>query len=329
MGTYDFVKETGRDKYWALLEKEKKAMIDPRTGELRKDLQHFVDCPVCGKCDSKLVFIKDGFHYNKCLGCGILFINPQLDGTAMKKRYRGAGSQDFWVDVLQTAPQIKYDSKKFRDAVVDLETRIEKGRLLDVGCSIGLFVDIAKRRGWDAHGVELSDKARRVAKAKFGLDLYDKPLEELGLDTGAFDVVTLWEVLEHLQQPREILVQCRRLLRKNGTLVILVPNADSLTVRMLWNRAATFGWGHLWYFTPAALKKMLEKIGFHVYHIGTELGDMDTVSNYLQFDDPYIKGKTASIPSPYRFSKEMKNMLNEWVVRNNLGYKLRVYARKK
>ncbi|MFH1539359.1 MAG: class I SAM-dependent methyltransferase [bacterium] len=329
MGTYDFVKETGRDRYWELLQKEKRAMIDPKTGMLRKDLARRVDCPVCGKCDSQHVFVKDGFNYVKCIKCGILYINPQLDDDALKQRYRGASSQDWWVEVLQTAPQLKYDTKKFRGAVKDLETHAEKGKLLDVGCSIGVFLDIARRRGWDAVGVELGRKARRVAVEKFGLAVHDKPLDELDLEPGSFDVVTLWEVLEHLQEPRKILTQCHRLMKKKGTIVILVPNANSLAVRMLRDRAATFGWGHLWYFTPEALEKMLRDIGFVPYHVGTELGEMDTISNYLQFDDPYIKGKTSNVPSPYKFSKEMKKTMNSWIVRNGLGYKLRVYARKR
>ena len=329
MGTYDFVKTTGRDKYWELMEREKRSVVDPRTGELRRELSRYANCPVCEKSETKPVFMKDGFRYVKCIGCGIVFINPQFDETRLLARYRSLPSQNYWVEVLQTGPQMQYDTKKFRNALQDIEKFVTPGRILDIGCSIGLFLKLARERGWETYGVELNRKARSAAVKLHGLDVYGKPLDELNFENNFFDIITLWEVLEHLQEPRKILIQAHRILRKGGVLVILVPNLDSLAVRIMWERAATFGWGHLWYFTPAALTKMLHSLGYKVFQDSTELGEIDTISNYLQFDDPYIKGKESAIASPYRLSKRLKKDFAEWVVRNNMGYKLRVYARKK
>lgn len=330
MGTYDFVKDTGRDKYWQLKEKEKKIMLDPKTGRLRKDYERRVKCPVCEIDDTSFAFEKDGFTYVKCLECGMLYINPQLDEVKILAHYRSLASQDYWVDVLQTPRQLEYDTKKFRGALKELSLFAAPGSILDIGCSLGIFLDLARKDGWDARGIELNKKARRIAREKFGLDILDKPIQELDLEDESFDVITLWEVLEHLTKPHEILRESVRLLKPGGMIVILVPNCDSLAVRVMQDKAATFGWGHLWYFTPDSLCKMLAKHNLEVFKVSTELGEMDTLMNYLQFDDPYI-GKTVKrrYKSPYLPAELFKKKFAELICAHNMGYKLRVYAKKK
>ncbi len=330
MGTYDFVKDTGRDKYWQLKEKEKKMMLDPKTGRLKKEYERYVKCPVCEVDDTSFAFEKDGFTYVKCLKCGMLYINPQLDEAKIISHYRSLPSQDYWVDVLQTPRQLEYDTKKFRGALKELSLFAPTGRILDIGCSLGIFLDLARKAGWDTCGIELNKKARRVAREKFGLDILDKPIQDLDLEDESFDVITLWEVLEHLTQPHEILRESVRLLKPGGMIVILVPNCDSLAVRIMQDKAATFGWGHLWYFTPDSLRTMLEKYNLEIFKVSTELGEMDTLMNYLQFDDPYIgKNVKRQYKSPYLLPEPFKKKLAELICAHNMGYKLRVYAKKK
>ncbi len=330
MGTYDFVKETGRDTYWELMEKEKSMMLDRRTGKLKKSLERHVKCPVCRLDDTSFAFEKDGFTYVKCLECGMLYINPQLDEDKIRAQYRSLPSQNYWIEVLQTERQLKYDTKKFRGALEDMMMFAEPGKLLDIGCNLGIFLDLARKKGWDAHGVELNEKARAVAEKKFGLDIYGKPLEELDLEPESFDVITLWEVLEHLTNPRDILEQAHRLLKPNGMIVILVPNCDSLAIRMMHGKTAAFGWGHLWYFTPASLETLLNQYGFKVFKVGTELGEIDTITNHLQFDDPYIGNNVKRrYKSPYIQPEAIKKKLAQFICENNLGYKLRMYAKKR
>ncbi len=330
MGTYDFVKDTGRDKYWRLKEKEKRIMLDPKTGKLRKDYERRVKCPVCEIEECSFAFEKDGFTYVKCIECGMLYINPQLDEDKIMAHYRSLPSQDYWVDVLQTPRQLEYDTKKFKGALKELSLFAAPGKILDIGCSLGIFLNLARKAGWEVTGIELNKKARKVARQQFGLDILDKPLQELGLEKESFDVITLWEVLEHLTAPNEILRQCAPLLKPGGMIVILVPNCDSLAVRIMQDKAATFGWGHLWYFTPQSLTKMLEKHGFEVFKISTELGEIDTLMNYLQFDDPYMgKNTKRRYKSPYIPEEPLKKKLSDLVCAHNMGYKLRAYAKKK
>ncbi|HOO57121.1 MAG TPA: class I SAM-dependent methyltransferase [bacterium] len=330
MATYDFVKQTGRDKYWAMKEKEKSLMLDSKTGMLKKKFERWVKCPVCDVDDTSFAFTKDGFTFVRCNVCGMLYINPQLDEQKILDQYEKLESQLYWVDVLQTPAQLKYDTKKFRGALADIDTFSDPGKLLDVGCSLGIFLDLARKKGWDVTGVELNQRARKVAKKKFGLDLLDKPLNELDLEDESFDVVTLWEVLEHLTDPNSMLDECYRLLKPGGMLVILVPNCDSIAVRIMQDKAATFGWGHLWYFTPDSLCSILKRHGFVPFNVSTELGEMDTLENYFQFDDPYIgKNIKRCYKSPYILSGPIKKQLAEFVCAHNLGYKLRTYARKK
>ena len=330
MGTYDFVKATGRDKYWALKEKEKKFMTDPKTGMLKKEFERRVKCPLCLADDTAPAFVKEGFQYVKCLKCGMLYINPQLDEGKMLSQYRSLPSQSYWVDVLQTPRQLAYDSKKFKKSLDEISLFVKPGKVLDIGCSLGIFLDLARKKGWDVDGIELNTKARKVAEEKFKLKLMGKPIDELNLADESYDLVTLWEVLEHLPDPNDMLNNCRKLLKKGGILVVLVPNCDSLAVRIMHEKCATFGWGHLWYFTPSTLSTLLARHGFEVFKTTTELGEMDTIINYLQFDDPYIgKGVKRKYKSPYLIPDAIKKSLSDQICINNLGYKLHVYARKK
>src|SRR3989338_1865979 len=97
---YQFVKATGRDKYWRSQEQELLDLIDPETNELKKELSRYVRCVVCGSGEHNLAFRKEGFRFVKCCECGLLFVNPQLDESKLIESYSEDESHEKWVDVL-------------------------------------------------------------------------------------------------------------------------------------------------------------------------------------------------------------------------------------
>jgi len=180
---YEFVKQTGRDRFWLAQEKELPDFLDPETGELREDLARYVQCVICGDEKQNLVFKKEGFRYVKCCSCGMVFINPQLDQSRMVANYEKASSHETWVDVLLSPPQQKYDSQeRFGEALRRLEKLYPKnnrGRVLDIGCSIGLFLNLARDRGWDPYGMEINRKAFKHATEVYGIPVDAKLLHEV------------------------------------------------------------------------------------------------------------------------------------------------------
>jgi len=135
--------------------------------------------------------------------------------------------------------------------------------LLDVGCHIGVFLEIAQERGWEAWGVEPSRWAARQARSK-GLRVIEGTLDDVHLTEEFFDVITMWDVIEHLTDPLRDLRKSYRLLRKGGLICIHTMNIESLFARLMGSRWPWLMEMHLYYFSPRTLGEMLRKAGFTV-----------------------------------------------------------------
>ena len=138
-----------------------------------------------------------------------------------------------------------------------------KGRLLDVGCGPGVFLEVARERE-AGRSKELEFNAWCVERVR-GLDIpvFNSPLEQAELSRGAYRCITLWTVLEHIVEPRAFLESIHHLVAPDGVVLILVPNVDSLAIRVLHEKAVTFsGDSHVNHFSPATLTRLLESSGF-------------------------------------------------------------------
>jgi 2-polyprenyl-3-methyl-5-hydroxy-6-metoxy-1,4-benzoquinol methylase len=140
------------------------------------------------------------------------------------------------------------------------------GRLLDVGCHIGVFLELAAARGWVAEGVEPSRWASEVARAR-GLRVTRGTLRGAALPSAAFDVVTLWDVIEHFPDPGAELREVHRLLRPGGLVGITTMQIDSPVARLLGSRWPWLMQMHLYYFSVRTLSAMLEQCGFEVVKV--------------------------------------------------------------
>lgn len=149
---------------------------------------------------------------------------------------------------------------------------MQKGKLLDVGAGLGLFLSLAKENDWDVYGTEVSDYALSNLKSSLGPNIFSGFIEEVDIPSESFDVVTLWHVLEHTTNPLSCLTQVKRILKKNGLVFVAVPNTNSLFLffRKLFKRESQFLFDekthepHLYFFSPKTLKEMVAKAGFKV-----------------------------------------------------------------
>jgi SAM-dependent methyltransferase len=135
--------------------------------------------------------------------------------------------------------------------------------LLDVGCYTGVFIEIADRHGWDVWGVEPSQWAVAQAQAR-GLRVVQGTLDTADLPKVHFDVVTMWDVIEHLTDPRQALERVHGLLKPGGLLVVHTIDIDSRFARLMGPRWPWLMEMHLYYFSRCTLRAMLETCGFRV-----------------------------------------------------------------
>ncbi|MDP8957356.1 MAG: class I SAM-dependent methyltransferase [Actinomycetota bacterium] len=146
----------------------------------------------------------------------------------------------------------------------------QRGRLLDVGCGNGRFLARMRDAGWDVHGVEPDPVAAETARGFFGLQVTCAPLQHAALPEETFDVITLSHVVEHVYDPIGLLIECARLLKPDGQLVVVTPNSGSLGRR--WFGRWWRGWEvprHLFIFSPRTLQACAERSGLRVDEIRT------------------------------------------------------------
>lgn len=146
----------------------------------------------------------------------------------------------------------------------------ENGRLLDVGCGNGRFLDQMRQLGWNVTGIEPDGEAVSVACEKFGLEVFQGSLEKARFANGHFDAITMNNVIEHAPDPIELLRECCRVLKPNGEIVVVTPNIKSLGHNVFgenWRGLEVLR--HLFLFTPQALRACAESAGLDVQELRT------------------------------------------------------------
>ena len=143
------------------------------------------------------------------------------------------------------------------------------GRLLEIGSSVGLFLDEAQRRGWDATGIEPSRWAAEKARG-LGVRVFNGALDEFVPNDGPFDVVASWDVWEHLDDPMKALDRTFELLRPGGILVFTTLNMGGFGAKLFRGRWPWFMRMHLHYFTRRSLDEMVRRAGFEVIGMSTQ-----------------------------------------------------------
>ena len=239
-----------------------------------------VCCNLCGADDTVPVAEIDGFHIVRCRQCGLVYVNPRYREDQLQQIYTEAyydhdginnGLEFFGYDnYLDDEENIKIT---FAKRLSTIERYAHKGTLLDVGCATGFFLDLARSQGWEVLGSEVSEFSVRHAREKLGLDVRLGTLQQLQFEPESFDVVTMWDVIEHVPDPLEELRTVWRILRRDGLLSIITPDVGSLVARLLGNR-----WEelrrvreHVYFFSRQTLTQALQRTGFEV--LRTEYAD--------------------------------------------------------
>jgi 2-polyprenyl-3-methyl-5-hydroxy-6-metoxy-1,4-benzoquinol methylase len=200
-----------------------------------------INCPLCGSKEQKLLFKSKDFRLKaqqerfgvvRCQKCLFIFLNPRPRQV---------------------------------DIIGFLQDRKPSGRLLDIGAGTGLFLERMESRGYDVYGVEISENAKDHFSTSLKPKIYDRNLEECGFKESSFDIITMFQSLEHVHNFDGLLKEARRILKPDGIMYLTVPNADFCEYRIFGPYAYTLEVPrHLYFFTKQSLRNLLLKNGFIV-----------------------------------------------------------------
>lgn len=227
-------------------------------------------CDLCGSDASRLTverrdrFSGEPFQYWACEACGLVYLDPRPSANDLASYYPNG------YEAYQLARNLSTIARWRRRHALNILRRYvqrfhQRGRLLDAGCATGEFLEEMRSQGWAVRGVEISPQASAAARETYGLQVFTGPLSDYDAPAGTFEVITLWDVLEHLPSPRASLLKAHRLLSSGGTLVFSIPSLESFDARLFghwW-----IGWDaprHLHLFPRQVLERLLAETGFRI-----------------------------------------------------------------
>lgn len=246
-----------------------------------------VACDNCGSSHVKFLFsgtdllhgLPGQFSVVECAECGWFRQHPRPIAADLAKYYP--------TDYIPYAKAIEDETRFWkrwdrRYGMIKRRRSIERfapaGRMLEVGCGTGSFLNEMRQYGWDVVGVEPNAYASDYARTRFGMEIFSGTLEQFDAAPESFDIVASWNVLEHLPTPAQDMRRMGRLLKRGGLLVMGFPSVESLDRKLF--GSAWLGWDlprHLYLFPRASLEAFLAQNGLHVIAIECPAG------SYLSF----------------------------------------------
>lgn len=222
-------------------------------------------CIICGS-QTQPYCRKDDAHYRLCNTCGLIFQHPIPSRSAMVAYADEAYASGVYRDYVESRPM---KIRHFEDRLKDFFDRLKPGRLLDVGCSCGYFMEVAASHGFDVHGVEFSPNAIAAARLDIRARIVEGSLETLP-DTGLFDVVSAFDIIEHVPNPRVFLRDCARRLKPGGALLISTPDTEHYLRHVMGRRWPMLQpMQHLHLFSRQSLGRALRAEGFDQADVDT------------------------------------------------------------
>jgi 2-polyprenyl-3-methyl-5-hydroxy-6-metoxy-1,4-benzoquinol methylase len=252
-------------------------------------------CKICSSDKTFFLYRLPFFKVYRCSTCGTGFANKKFTKEDFDRIY-AESYYDSWKgtenklskDVKNQVKNMKL--KTFGNYLNLLKTNsLKKKKLLDVGCATGYLLEKAKQLGYDPYGVEYSHFAAKEAAKRFPKKIFSGSLEQAKYKSSFFDVVTLIDVIEHVEDPQKQMKEVKRILKPNGHIIVVTPNLESLWSKILKSNWTNLKEEHIFYFTPSSLKFLIKKSGFEILY-------SSVVTKHLTLN--YIYSHFKSYPTP-------------------------------
>lgn len=255
--------------------------MEPSNGAALRNPENFIEvesCILCSSTERTEMFREEPFAVVKCSGCGLVYVTPRLKPEVLPEVY----DAEYWRSdspkergYADYRRQASLYLKTFRKRFSLVDRFVEgKGRALDVGCAAGFFLKVLQDHGWEVAGVELSPEIARHARESFGFDqIHVGELATAPYAPESFDLITMWDVVEHVPEPEPFLAHAVRLLKPDGCLILETQNVDSGFAKRLgpkWHHYKHLE--HLYHFNPATIKLLLARVGLEIVHATSKYG---------------------------------------------------------
>lgn len=235
-------------------------------------------CDICGDDKHTPIFfgpdrltgMPGQFQIVQCSSCGTLRQNPRLPWQHLKHYYPDEDYSAYQPANMKNESALRRNISLHgvRKKLRAVEKVQPGGHILDIGCGTGTFLAEAKQNGrWQVEGVEPNEFAANFAKTQFDIPVHVSTFPEISLPKETYDVITMWNVLEHVYQPTQVLKYANELLKPNGWLVFSLPNVESLETK--YAKQYWVGWDlprHLYLFPQKNLHEILVDTGYHHSH---------------------------------------------------------------
>jgi 2-polyprenyl-3-methyl-5-hydroxy-6-metoxy-1,4-benzoquinol methylase len=286
------------------------AGLDPETDYTK------ASCPTCNFEPNEPLFTKSNGEYAYCPQCDHIFLLNPLSLERLIEFYANYPTSSLEWHLNESAFY-----RRIYQAGIELFDPYRNGiRLLDIGCFSGYFLSIAAQQGFDAFGIEPNAQEARYALNN-GIKLIGSTIDSLPAVLDPFDIISLWDVLEHICQPVSYLSSLRSLLNKDGLVFVQVPTSDSLAARIMREDCNMFdGIEHQTLFSASSLDNAFEQAGFTCMAKKSVISEIHAITNYLSYQsDPYLDSPL----SPFKSDFLSDNMLES----SGLGYKIQAVYR--
>jgi SAM-dependent methyltransferase len=276
------------------------------------ELEHIETCELCGGEDHILLFNKEGFRHVRCRACGLVFVNPRLKKHLEGQIISGTGSMG--EDQLTRA-----QNKRIQKELNRLERHRLSNRILEIGPGRGWFLMEAAGRGWETWAVEINRDAVGHLQEQNHYRLLIESAEDFRVPEQSFDIVRIWDVIEHLRSPRRALLRIASALRPGGAVYLSTTNFASLS-RLVNGPEWVYlnGSDHIFLFEPDTVSRLLSETGF------TEISILTRSFNMRR----KLYHPEKELPPVYRILVPMRKLIDESMRFTRYGHQMIVTARK-
>ncbi len=258
-------------------------------------------CPSCGQSGAReWLRAPDRLHGRdeeyilaRCLACSLVWLRNAPQPAEMQRHYTAAYDQ-----LIAAAGENSPGRWRARNEALAPYKR--SGALLDLGCSSGAFLQSLCGKGWELFGIEMSAESAKLAKRRSGATVFNGDILEAEFAPNSFDVITCFDVFEHLYEPRKVIARVAQWLRPGGIFYVLVPNIDSAEARVF----GSYWHGlelprHLFHYSPASLRHLAESVGLTTCSLETRRNPAVGTSLRYVWDDLFRAVGVRRTPAAY------------------------------
>ncbi|MBU4057864.1 class I SAM-dependent methyltransferase [Patescibacteria group bacterium] len=293
-------------------------------------MKNYTICNLCKNNDYSIVFnegVAQKHQIVKCNTCGLMYANPQGEAESKTEMFLQTRTSKDLSELTsekfsqKQSVQLK-DYKKIISTINNIG--IKTGSVLEIGASLGTFLNMWKESGWNVLGVDPNKNASIYAKEKYNINVIQSTIKESDLKENQFDVVIMLHVIEHMGDPEEELEIIKRVLKPGGILVIETPRYDSLLFKCLGRRERSISCdGHIYFFTTKTIRALIEGCGFNIMQL-------DLVGRTLTIDRLFynfgVISKSVKIKR-YLQAISRKIHADNFIIHLNFHDMMRVYCR--